>query len=157
PRSCSVPAGQTLAGGGLPAGAVGGHGGPAGAGVGAKSAAAIPGGLDIEAGASARPGATPSPPLGPPGPMCERGGATAAKPGDGLLCVGGEVRMRLALPIVLTDVHDGWEVLQEPVDRGDRASVRDGRNRLAQSRKQASQSLGAWVGDVVLAEELPSQ
>lgn len=89
--------------------------------------------------------------------MCERGGATAAKPGDGLLCVGGEVRMGLALPIVLTDVHDGWEVLQEPVDRGDRASVRDGRNRLAQSRKQASQSLGAWVGDVVLAEELPSQ
>jgi hypothetical protein len=89
--------------------------------------------------------------------MCERGGATAAKPGDGLLCVAGEVHVLLALPIVLTDVHGGREALQEQVDRGDRTSIRDGRNRLAQSRKQASQSLGAWVGDVVLSEELTPQ
>ena len=51
--------------------------------------------------------------------MCERGGTAAAKPGDGLLCVAGEVQVRHAFPIVLTDVDVGWEVLQEQVDGGD--------------------------------------
>src|SRR5262249_22540971 len=67
-RAASWP---TLAGGGLPAGAVGGHGGPAGAGVGAKSAAAIPGVIDIEAGAAACLAATHSHLWVPADHMCE--------------------------------------------------------------------------------------
>src|SRR5437667_2264847 len=155
--SCSVLGWPALARGGLLAGAVSGHGGPAGAGAGAEPAAAVPGVVDIEAGAAVCLAAAHGHLGVPADHMCERGGATAAKPGDGLFCVAGEVQMPLALPIVLTDVHGGREVLQEEVDRADRTAVRDGRHRLAQSRKQACQILGTRVGDLVLAEELSPQ